>query len=342
MRLVRWLVLLKVSRGSRLIARNLVYHVDPGEEKLIQLLGWSDGAQLTATIESLPDNGQLYQLSQIYETHGYEPKRTQAAITSTPTKVTGSSNRLVFVRPLFGEEPRHSRYAEFQFSVSDSVDSKKGIVTITTNEALMTSNFDQSVENWRVIDNGEESVPSYQEITRSGGLLSYYIYAVDAVIHPTETGDDSMLWHFSAPQKFLGNMWAAYGGKLSFVLSSAEGSFSPANLNKKGSGFLVRIECESCDRDNGMTLALPLSKTFSYDGTPTQFSISLDETAGWLKDPNNILLDWLPPTSCDFVRVLSGVSSWLILGDFTRGYESVALDLFSIHHGEGQPKECYL
>lgn len=226
--------------------------------------------------------------------------------------------------------------------MSDSVDVKEGIVTITTSQALMTSNFDQNVENWRVIDNGDEFVPSYQEITRSDGLLSYYIYAVDAVIHPTETGDDSMLWHFSAPEKFLGNMWAAYGGKLFFVLSSAEGTFHRANLNKQGTGFLVRIECKSCDRNKGITLALPLSKTFSYDGTPTQFSIPLEESGGWLKDPNNILLDLAPPTSCDFVKVLSDVSSWLILGDFTRGYESVALDSFSIHHGEGQPKECFL
>ena len=34
--------------ADRLIAQNLVYHVDPGEEKVIQLLGWSDGAQVRA------------------------------------------------------------------------------------------------------------------------------------------------------------------------------------------------------------------------------------------------------------------------------------------------------
>jgi hypothetical protein len=86
---------------------------------------------------------------------------------------------------------------------------------------------------------------------------------------------------------------------------------------------------------------MPLSPVFSYDGTITQFKLPLTELAGWVKDPKNILLPWAPPNQCEFVSVLSSLSSLRILGDFTRGYESVALDSVTLRHGPGQPVKCY-
>jgi hypothetical protein len=217
--------------------------------------------------------------------------------------------------------------------------SKEGIVVITTNDALVSSTFESGIDNWNLISNGNAR-PQHQPITR-GGLLSYYIYGLEAVVHRQENGDDSMRWYFVAPAKFLGNQWAAYGGSLEFVLSSAEGSFDPANLNLNGRGNLVTIECATCNFNAGVTLAMPLSKTFSYDGTTTQFRLPLNELAGWIKDPKNIVLPWTTPTQCEMVNVLSAISSLKILGDFTRGHESVALDTVRLKHGQGMPRACY-
>ncbi|KAF4317875.1 hypothetical protein BBO99_00003746 [Phytophthora kernoviae] len=233
---------------------------------------------------------------------------------------------------------------EFRYTMSDGVTtSDEGIVVITTNDALVSSTFDLDVDNWGLISNGAggDSRPHFQPISR-GVQLSYYIYGIDAVIHRRDdTGDDSMLWYFTAPPKFTGNYWAAYGGSLDFVLSSAEGSFDAANLNLAGTGHLVELECSTCAQFTGITLAMPLSPVFSYDGTTTQFRLPLNERTGWVKDPKNILVSWEPPSQCEFVSVLTGLSALRILGDYTRGYESVALDTVTLRHGPGQPVKCY-
>ena len=41
----------------------------------------------------------------------------------------------------------------------------------------------------------------------------------------------------------------------------------------------------------------------SFDGTPTQYVLTMSESAGWLKDPQNVLLDWIKPTQCDMIQV---------------------------------------
>ncbi|KAH7470741.1 hypothetical protein PRIC2_001237 [Phytophthora ramorum] len=333
------------SSQTGVIARNLVYHVDPGAEQVLFLKGFNyDGAKLSYTITSLPLNGEIYQLSEIYSGYGYDPKRAASPITSVPRTVTGSNNRIVFLRPPFGGPRRDNKFAEFRYTVTDGVTtSNEGIVVITTNDALVSSTFDLDVDNWGILSNGAgaDSRPHFQPISR-GVQLSYYIYGLDAVIHRRDdTGDDSMLWYFTAPAKFLGNHWSAYGGSLDFVLSSAEGSFDATNLNLAGTGHLVELECATCAQFKGVTLAMPLSPVFSYDGTITQFKLPLNELAGWVKDPKNIILSWKAPTQCQFVSVLSGLSALRILGDFTRGYESVALDSVTLRHGPGQPVKCY-
>ncbi|KAJ0394306.1 hypothetical protein P43SY_004189 [Pythium insidiosum] len=324
------------------IARHLVYHVDPGQEAVIVFKGFNqDGAKLSVTLVSLPTNGALYQLSRVFSDYGYEPKREESPITTVPSVITGSKNRAVFSRPIWGGPSLNSKYTEFRYTMANAAGetSREGIIVITTNDALVTSTFDAGPDNWSVISNGNGAVV-HQPISR-GGLLSYYIYAIDAVIHRQENGDDSTRWYFNAPAKFLGNQWAAYGGSLDFVLSSAEGSFDPSNLNLDGRGNLVLLECSTCNQNAGITLAMPLGATFSYDGTTTQFRLPLNERAGWLKDPKNIILQWTRPTQCEMVAVLSALSSLRILGDFTRGHESVALDSVTIRHGEGLPRACY-
>ncbi|RHY56623.1 hypothetical protein DYB30_003615 [Aphanomyces astaci] len=72
--------------SSTLVARNLVYHVDPGQDVVITLKGYSmAGRALTVSIATLPSAGFIYQLSQVYSDYGYDPKKTPTAITMAPT-----------------------------------------------------------------------------------------------------------------------------------------------------------------------------------------------------------------------------------------------------------------
>ena len=70
------------------------------------------------------------------------------------------------------------------------------------------------------------------------------------------------------------------------------------------------------------------------DGKAKQVTVSLVEGA-WRKDPGNSLVQWAPPTQCEFVEALASISGLRILGDHTRWYESVGLDSVSITHGTG-------
>lgn len=143
----------------------------------------------------------------------------------------------------------------------------------------------------------------------------------------SKSSEDNSLWFFSAPSTFLGNQGISYGGKLQFTLGSFSGDFN--NLNSHAP--LVRLVCADCQGPiyKGITLIFPLSTalqstTFSRDGTT--FSFNLQETSGWLKDPQNSLKKWTVPTKCDMIQVLSRLTSLEILGDWTTWYETMALD----------------
>merc|ERR1712146_431319 len=86
-------------------------------------------------------------------------------------------------------------------------------------------------------------------------------------INVNSAGDDSMLWYFVAPPAFLNpspnaaptnrhNLFA-FGGSLSFTLSSQAGDFSAGNMNSNLN--LVVLECATCNGGHGIRLFRPLN-----------------------------------------------------------------------------------
>ena len=61
----------------------------------------------------------------------------------------------------------------------------------------------------------------------------------------------------------------------------------------------------------------------SFDGTPTQYVLTLSESAGWLKDPQNVLLDWIKPTQCDMIQVTEILLVFVYLYTFIYSYMHV-------------------
>ena len=83
-------------------------------------------------------------------------------------------------------------------------------------------------------------------------------------------------------------------------------------------------------------LVLPISAgQKAFNGDAVTFSVSLVESKGWLKDPQNALAQWSAPSKCDMIQVLSRLSAIRILGDWTNWYESVALDDVSFANVKG-------
>lgn len=99
---------------------------------------------------------------------------------------------------------------------------------VSSNGAIIGSNFLFSNENWTITGNKVANSATIFENKNRGSQLSNYIYSVDDEINIV-SGKDIALWYFDAPTKFQGNLGIAYGGSLSFTLSSFSGNFDELN-----------------------------------------------------------------------------------------------------------------
>jgi len=325
------------------IAPHQLYVVDSGATKELTLRGYDlDGDDLDARIVTLPQTGSLYQLSKIYSDYGYEPIYG-TPISSTNIKVTGSQNRLLYKRPI-ADSVKYDKWSRMKYTVNDgNTDSNWGYITFVPPSGLLVgSDFRTGADSWTVSGN-KAPISSVKYDSSSRGLMNQYIFAADDLVNrdaPNDiVGNDFSLWYFNAPGKFLGHNGIAYGGKLEFTLSSFSGDFSSSNLNTDTN--LVVIECNQCKVNSKVTIAFPLKSAGGFTGgSGKKFSISLKETSGWLIDPENTLTAWSAPTKCEFIEVLSGMSSLKILGDFTRVHESVALDNVGLINTKAQIPIC--
>mmetsp|Transcript_28393 Transcript_28393/g.56748 ORF Transcript_28393/g.56748 Transcript_28393/m.56748 type:complete len:366 (-) Transcript_28393:46-1143(-) len=316
--------LVSLACAAAPLSLHKVAQVSAGGDVTISLPGYDSdiGTSFTAVITSLPTDGKLYQLSDVYSKYGYDPKKG-TEITSVPTTVVDAKGiRILYVRPTPDREGAGD-YDRFTYTVSDGTSTSVAgtVVVVGSGVNFRASDFSSNSESWVVEGNRvASSAVTYEASSR--GSLNHYIYATDDTLN-MNGGNDQDLWYFSAPSKFTGWQGVYYGGTLEFTLSSFSGDFSASNLNSDT--YLVKLFCSQCETNKGVTIGFPLSAT-SFDGSTKTFSISMLETAGWERDPENTLNAWTTPTKCDFVEVLSGLTSVQILGDFTKWYESVSLD----------------
>eukprot|EP01041_Mallomonas_annulata_P000915 gene915-1777_t len=288
----------------------------------------TNGDQLIYKITSLPSSGSLYQLSQVYNTKGYEPK-AGTPILESGVAITGTNNRIYYKRPS-PDSSSIDKWTSFNFTVGNGKKtSLQGTITIVSPAgALVGSDFLLNNEGWNIIGNKATTHGAVYEPYSRGPQLNRYIYGMDDKINVMKAGSsspDQSLWYFSAPSDYLGNQGISYGGTLQFTLAGFSGDFSK---NNGVDTHVIRLECASCvgPVGKGIVLAIPLKSVTPFTGSSTMFKISLHESGGWLKDPQNTLLNWIVPSKCDMIQVLSRLSAIRILGDWTPWYETVAMD----------------
>ena len=175
------------------------------------------------------------------------------------------------------------QWATFTYKVADRIaTSQQGIVwLIPPHKNIVMSDFAVSLDGWSVVSNGARAAAStagglsYEPFSR--GVLNHYVLATDAEINTNKkTKADDTLWYFVAPSKFYGMHNIAYGGQLSFAISSAAGAiqcaprahsmcnhcvclpllfagdFTSSNLNT-GAAMII-LECNSCASGAGIRL----------------------------------------------------------------------------------------
>ncbi len=162
--------------------------------------------------------------------------------------------------------------------------------------SLASSTFEGDAEGWKLSGNGDSTEPS---LIATGGNPAGNLCGIDKA--------DGDLWYFVAPQKYLGDMSAAYGKRLVFDL-------------KQGSSFNQLHGRDVVLNGAGYALTVNLRATPGRDWTPYQFRI--DETGGWLiDDPTG----HGPAATADEIKsALRNLTSLRIRGEFVDGPNDTA------------------
>ena len=300
------------------------------------------GKQLICVISQLPARGTLYQLSNVYSSHGYEPIQG-AQITTNHTTVTGSNNRVYYKpahRRLCSERADSFSYtvtaqakgdAQVQAKITNNPQQANApqqafegtITTVDSSGTIVCSDFLLGPDDWTIIGNKERvSTPIYEPYSRNN-FINHYIYATDNHNHVSTTKRsqrDKALWYFNAPSKMLGNMGIAYGGYISFVMSIFAGDMKKMNQGVN----LVELECGRCGDNAGITLGYPMPNNPMINNMAS-FKLELTETANWQKITQETTTGH-SLSKREFIEVLSQLSGLRILGDLTQWTETVALD----------------
>lgn len=248
--------------------------------------------QLTAKIITLPSTGTLSLLTPNYLTHSILPKTVPTlSITSSmlPYVLPSSSlNRVLYTSssPKSSLSNPEGACPSFTYTVSDATStSLPGTVRLLPSSDLVvySSTFSRDGQQWSVSQSGSASAPASLRAPKAAtyeasqrGALNHYVYGNDESVNggfKTTTVDptglkalDGDLWAFQSPKSAgVGQLFnAAYGGTLSFTVSSFSGDFSDGSRHDAGGREhllpLVTLKCPQCKNGKGTTIVFPLSK----------------------------------------------------------------------------------
>lgn len=303
-------------------------------------------SQLSARITVLPGTGTLHQLSQVYSDYGYEPKRGDQFPATLPVTVSGSKNRVVYRTPTNVNEPQ-GLWTRFSYVVTDGTEtSEEGIVWVLPRHGrLAASAFHLGREGWSIVRNGASAAVAegggirHEAYSRGAGL-NRFVSGTEGEVLAAEGGEDRSRWAFRAPEAFLGNQAGAFGGALAFVMGSSAGDFADISNRLQADARLVTLSCSSCDIGRGVRLAyFAGNASVPLDGRTRDIIIPLQPSA-WKMDPRNTVVEWGAVSDCQFVEVLSGLTSIDVLGDHTKRSETVVLDNVRLERGVEVPVAC--
>ena len=148
------------------------------------------------------------------------------------------------------------------------------------------------------------------------GLMSNFIVGKDDVINvDSKNRDDRNLWFFS--KQMPANFSLSNASALSFTMTSLVGDFT--NLNNPNSSASAFVKLFN-NVSNDYIIFPVITLIQQYDGKIKEFYIPLINQI-WVNGTNN-----MPTAYDDFKRILKNISRIDILGDWTRGNETIGLD----------------
>jgi hypothetical protein len=172
--------------------------------------------------------------------------------------------------------------------------------------------FHLNNNDWKIFGNKNVTDAVFRPYSLNG-MMSHYIVGDDKVINVDHKNkDDANLWYFS--KQFPTNFSLVNSSIFSFTMTSFSGNF--ANLNSPLSA-LIRVT-------NNVTnelIIFPVNHLINkYNGTIKEFVVPMVHSL-WLNGRNYTQIGVK-----HFKQVLQNVKQIDILGDWTRGNETMGLD----------------
>jgi hypothetical protein len=273
-------------------------------------------------------NGSFYQLSNVFSKYGYVPYQGKQITNSTV--ITGSKGRFVY-------RLKNGNNYQFNNGVIDSVNivihfadnnKKPGILSgkivfLPKSGTFVSSDFLLSNDGWKIMYNHPRRTP-VQDPTYCNwnhNDISMFITGTDNYVNldKSHTHDNS-LWYFRSPAKYNIDLSLAYLGWIDFSLVVLSGDFSKRNnLNLFP---IIKIACNNLFDSIGYYSTM----IFNNNTNNIHFHIKLDENLWTTPYKNERKI-----SKQNFIRCLSDVNSFEILGDWTSGIETVGLDSVRIY-----------
>jgi hypothetical protein len=147
-------------------------------------------------------------------------------------------------------------------------------------------------------------------------LMSNFIVGKDDVINVDHKNkDDRNLWFFS--KNFPANFSLKNASGISFTMTSLVGDFTNLNNPNSSSSAFVKL----FNNVSNEYIVFPVNNLIEqYDGKIKEFYIPMVHQV-WVDGQNHI-----PTAYNDFNKFLRNISGIYILGDWTRGNETIGLD----------------
>ena len=185
-------------------------------------------------------------------------------------------------------------------------------------EPLFQNMFYTNNEGWNVT--GYRNVFATFRPNSIDGLLSNYITGKDDVIDVDyKNKDDRSLWFFS--KHFPENFSLTNASSISFTMASFVGDFTDLNNPNSSTSAFIKL----FNNITNKFIMFPVSHLIEeYDGKIKEFYIPMVHQV-WVNGANNA-----PLIYDEFKGVLKNITRIDILGDWTRGNETIGLDNLKI------------
>jgi hypothetical protein len=175
----------------------------------------------------------------------------------------------------------------------------------TNDNAIAESLFKNNAEGWTIVGDAQGG---YIEASYSpdGGVISGYIYADDDVA--------GGVWHFSAPDSYLGNKTNYYRATLTYSLfqnSAMSDQFENEDITFKSGDQQIFYQIANYPTENW-----------------TDYSVKIDENSGWYY--GTIDGEYTVATKAQIEEVLSNVTGFWIRGEYESGPDDGGLDKVEI------------